>query len=306
VSIWDILTNTSTTINLPVSTCHIALCPDRAKALIWDKYSTLYIYSIHDNFSLLSTYTQATSTAKDKTNSISCSSDSQLAILETDQKKPMKIVNLTSYLTVFEYSYQNTIQFTCFLDSIHRFVLISESSKKNVLYDTTTGIASSITGTLTATSLKIDVASNHLFEISANSIVAFGINATEGNNILMTYPIIVSSDQTNTSTVTTVTTNTTTTDTTVTNTTVTDTTVTNTTVTDTTVTNTTVTDTTVTTNTTTTNTTVTDTTVTNQTVISNTTSVANQTSSQTSDNTNKDPSQSSSDSLDIDPTQFYL
>lgn len=273
MSIWDILTNTSTTINLPVSTCHIALCPDRAKALIWDKYSTLYIYSIHDNFSLLSTYTQPISTAKDKTNSISCSSDSQLAILETDQKNPLKIVNLTSYQTAFEYSCQNTIQFTCFLDSIHRFVLISESSSKNVLYDTTTGIASNITGTLTATSLKIDVTSNHLFGISANSIVAFGINASEGSNILMTYPIIVSSNQINTSTE--AITNTTTTNTTITNTTATDTTVTN-------------------------------TTVTNQTVISNTTSVANQTSSQTSDNTNKDPSQSSSDSLDIDPTQFYL
>ncbi len=76
-------TNTSTTKSINCSDCSIVRSPNRKKALIWNTYSLVYIYSITTNFTQDFIFSSSLITKRDYTDTINFSSDSQLAIIET-------------------------------------------------------------------------------------------------------------------------------------------------------------------------------------------------------------------------------
>lgn len=86
----------SSTVTLNISDCSIAASPNRKKALVWTRNSVLYVYSIGSLFSLERIISNNYFNKRDHTTAISISSDSQLAIIETDDKTPVNVVNITS------------------------------------------------------------------------------------------------------------------------------------------------------------------------------------------------------------------
>jgi hypothetical protein len=96
------LSNNSTfTVALPTVNSSIAVSPDRRYGLVWTQYSQLYIYNVTNNFSLLYVYNNSIINQKGTTQSIKFSSDSAMAILETDNHNPIQVIDLTDFSTPF-------------------------------------------------------------------------------------------------------------------------------------------------------------------------------------------------------------
>lgn len=81
VYITTIASNTSQLIILPCQACSVTVAPNKEKAIVWDRYSRLYIYSVGPSFTLLYTYNESVIASQYYTEVISISGDSQLAIV---------------------------------------------------------------------------------------------------------------------------------------------------------------------------------------------------------------------------------
>lgn len=66
---------------MTVANCKLAVTPNRLKAVAWNNRSRLYIYSIDNNLTLQYIYNVSLNSAAFRTDTISFSSDSQLAVL---------------------------------------------------------------------------------------------------------------------------------------------------------------------------------------------------------------------------------
>jgi hypothetical protein len=152
--IVNLIDNSSKTITLGVSNCQIAVSPNKQNALIWDKRSNLYIYSL-PSLALVYTYTLSANSPATRTDMISFSSDSRMAILESDNLNPVRVINLTDFSTIANITVHGTIQSSTFLDPLNRFILIVASSG-NIIYDLKTSTQGSLSKSFSPSSISVD------------------------------------------------------------------------------------------------------------------------------------------------------
>lgn len=144
--------------------CKMAVTPDKSKALVWNNRSTVYIYSISDAFTLLHVYNLSYSVTVNRTGSISFSSDSQLAIVEVDTLKPVRVVNLTDFTTIANISVNGAITSTSFLDFDNRFLIVFAASA-TVIYDLKYQQFNTLTPKLLTSSITPDPQTSLIYNI---------------------------------------------------------------------------------------------------------------------------------------------
>ena len=89
------------------------LTPNSQLLLVWDQYSTVYVYSI-SNYSLLHTFNQTYSATPGLTNSLSFTDNSSLVLVERDAL-PIFVLNLTDYTVAGEHDFSSTLAGTTIL-----------------------------------------------------------------------------------------------------------------------------------------------------------------------------------------------
>lgn len=99
------------------------ITPDFSQAVAWTTYSSLVFYSLPD-LVLLGSYVPAVTPASGATGKITFSSDSSLALLETDSANELLILSMSNYSVVNSVSVLDTIIEAHFLDSTNTLVII--------------------------------------------------------------------------------------------------------------------------------------------------------------------------------------
>ncbi len=79
----------------------------------------------------------STTASKSATNFISFSSDSSLAIIETDSWNPIRILNLTDFTVVDNLTIQDQVMSVNFMDVDNQYILINCNSSDYILDRTT-------------------------------------------------------------------------------------------------------------------------------------------------------------------------
>jgi hypothetical protein len=165
--IVDVVHNWTRTFSLSCSNCKIAISPDRAKALVWDNTSKVFIFDPNENFVNRYNFTQSVNAAADsRTDSISLSSDGSMAILETDEIHPIRIINLSTYTTIANITVSERVLSTSFVDPQNRFILI-RTATQSILYDLQTSASGTSSENLNVRSLFGDSSVSELFTLSS-------------------------------------------------------------------------------------------------------------------------------------------
>ena len=91
-----------------------------------------------------------------KTNSIAISSDSQLAIIESDNHSPVNVLNLTDYSVANSFSTGGgKVEGAGFVGGDSRFIYL-EKNNKNKFYDTVTDTLVDYNGPSIGTDFQVD------------------------------------------------------------------------------------------------------------------------------------------------------
>ena len=91
-----------------------------------------------------------------KTNSIAISSDSQLAIIESDNHSPVNVLNLTDYSVVNSFSTGGgKVEGAGFVGGDSRFIYL-EKNNQNKVYDTVTDTIVDYNGPSIGTDFQVD------------------------------------------------------------------------------------------------------------------------------------------------------
>lgn len=189
ISITNTMTNASQTITLPFLSCSIAVTPDRQTALIWDSYTKVYVYSLEWNLPQIHIFNDSLSATQYSTETISFSSDSSFAIIETDNTNPIKVLNLHDFTVRNSIPGSVDIRSTAFLDHQNRFILI-ETLAGNQIYDSTDTSLESVGDMFPSEVLLGDSEDGLIYSIGTDIVYCYGINITDNIGVISSYPQI--------------------------------------------------------------------------------------------------------------------
>lgn len=179
--------NSTFTLTFPTINASIAVSPNSLIAIIWTQYTSIYFLDIANNFTLLSTYNGSVINQAGTTQFIKFSSDSSLAILETDNLNPVRVINLTDFSVSMSFSLMRKIISVDFIDVENRFLLVNCAAFAYV-FDTMTTTLLTFNATLNATSIWVDQNSSQLIAKIQGAYSVFGVNGTiDGSSIFGHY-----------------------------------------------------------------------------------------------------------------------
>jgi hypothetical protein len=120
------------------------------------------------------------------TESVHFSADSELVIIETGNKHPINILNLTSLSVQHSIVNSYAIRNAFFLDNGNRFLMIQSNISIYLYYDLHAASILPVTfvGLLTTTNILEDPDKGYLHCLGTTGVTTFGVRIVEGNETL--------------------------------------------------------------------------------------------------------------------------
>ncbi len=182
----NISDNSTFNYTLPTINGSIAVSPDRRFAIIWTRSAEFFVFDVAQNFSLLATSALNAYWNAVLTQDVKFSSDSAFAILETDNRNPVFVINLNNLNVAFSFVINNEIVSVDFIDVTNRFLLVN-CVNATYIFDTETSNTIMFNASLAADSVLVDQNSSQLIADIGGTFTSYGINVTVNGSLLFSH-----------------------------------------------------------------------------------------------------------------------